>query len=735
MAINSFKTAAAQDRQDSSATMLSSPRRDAHALSRLMSAVLLFQLAASLAPPLQAQTKQAGQEPGVKLTSQLVELRAVVTNKQGQPVNDLKKEDFEVQENGRPQGVSFFSAESIGGALKTGSLPAASPEKPSAPKPPTAQVPARTLVIFVDTLTMEAGSLLRSKRALGKFVDEQITDRDMTALVATSGTLGLNGLFTSDKKVLHYMIDRLSPTQLAPTTMFTPYIAYSIVQGDRQALGVGMMIMRMEEHNPFIRAPEVNGRARQIMEMSLYHRKTVLAMLGQVVDRLAGTPGQRIVALLSDGISTKEPLGGNSLGELHEVISRAARTGVVLYTINTKGLQDLVPATVKPTFGSSALLRSFLSSGDTDLKDGLRTLAEETGGEALINTNDIIGSLRKTLDSNSSYYALAYYPEDTSDKRFRKITVRIKDHPEYHVRTQKGYAPLEPKKVSPASRPLTAQERLLKAILEPLPVSGVGVETWADYFEREGEKGQVYLHTHIAGGDLRYAEDGDKLKFKFTLAVIVYDYAGNPIEQEVRTHEGDIKAERSAVVRREGFFQSRQLALKAGIYQVRTGVTDEAAETTGTCIIWLKVPDFGQKSIVLSGVLVGNSLADSRSSAIPQPLIVASDSSKKQPIKIFRASEALTYVFRIYNPPAEKNGSVPLEMQIEFLKDGEVITHSSWLPVGQRQVAKDPRAIELGGGFKLDGIKPGVYSIRVSVRVPGSTDVVQNETPFAVEQG
>jgi VWFA-related protein len=701
-------------------------------------AALLFQPLAFAGPSGQPQTKPEGQESPVKLKSQLIELRAVVTNKQGQPVNDLKKEHFEVLENGRPQDVSFFSAESVGGGgNRTSAAPVPTrPILPSNPASLSTQPPARTFVIFADTLTMEQGNLLRAKSALRKFVDERITDRDMTALVATSGSSGLNGRFTRDKKVLHYVIDLLRSTQLSPISLFTPYLAYSIVQGDPQALGVGLMIRRLEEYNPYIKPEEVKAHARQIMESSFYQRKTILAMLGQVVDRLAGTPGQRIVAVLSDGISIKESLGGNSLGDLSEVTTRAARTGVVLYTINTRGLQDAVSATVRPRliYGpEAAVLKGYMTDGDNDLKDGLRTLAEDTGGEALINTNDIAGSLRKTLDSNSSYYALAYYPEDAGDKRFRRITVRIKDHPDYHVRTQRGYVPFKPKKASASRQSGSAQDRLLKAMVEPLPASGIGVETWADYFGRDGEKGQVYLHTHVIGSNLHYTEDADRLKFKFTLAVLVFDPTGNAVSREVRSHEGDIKAERGEAVSRAGFFQTIQLSLKPGVYQVRAGVTDEVAETTGTSITWLTVPELGHKSIALSGVLLGNNLLEGRSDAIPQPLVVADESNRKQPVKVFKLGDVVSYVFKIYNAPPEKDGSVPLEMKVDFLKDEQVFTQSSWRPVEQREVSRDESSIELGGGFKLDGIQPGVYSLRVTVRDLGSSNTAQSETPFAVE--
>jgi len=151
--------------------------------------------------PKQKPEKPPGQEPPIQLKTQLVEVRAVVTDKQGAFINGLKKEDFEVLEDGRPQTISFFSAESIAGPA--GAKPGA-PANPdiSAGTATPAAASGRNIVIFVDSLNMSASSLLRTKQTLRKFVDEKLAATDRVALVATSGSLGLLSQFTQDKLAL-----------------------------------------------------------------------------------------------------------------------------------------------------------------------------------------------------------------------------------------------------------------------------------------------------------------------------------------------------------------------------------------------------------------------------------------------------------------------------------------------------------------------------------------------------
>src|SRR4030095_11930750 len=134
----------------------------------------------------QTQPKNDEKDKQLRLKADLVQVRAVVTDKRGQPVAGLKKEDFELLEEKRPQEISFFSAEGVG-------IPADSQKNPDSVRTlrtPT-QDAARTIVLFVDTVHTSFENVDQTKRALRRFVDEQMTDRDLVALITSSGSLGL----------------------------------------------------------------------------------------------------------------------------------------------------------------------------------------------------------------------------------------------------------------------------------------------------------------------------------------------------------------------------------------------------------------------------------------------------------------------------------------------------------------------------------------------------------------
>jgi hypothetical protein len=184
------------------------------------------------------QKKKDEKDQPVRLKTDLFELRAVVTDARGKLVDDLQKEDFELLENNRPQSVSFFSIKRI---------PDQRTSPPSSAKTPAANSPVRTIVLFVDTLHLTASDALQTRQALRYFVDHQMSDQDMVALVSSAGSLGLLGQFTRDRQLLRFAIDRLPPGISGRGTFFTPYLCSQIVLEVEEALTVGAQIVKAEE--------------------------------------------------------------------------------------------------------------------------------------------------------------------------------------------------------------------------------------------------------------------------------------------------------------------------------------------------------------------------------------------------------------------------------------------------------------------------------------------------------
>src|SRR5262245_37015754 len=618
-----------------------------------------------------------GQDQPIRVKTELIDLRAVVTDKRGQPITDLKREDFELTENGKSQEVSFFSTVKIPGRGEA-RQPENSPSNVTPDVPAGARRPAetigRTVLLYVDTLHLSPQSLLSVKQSLRKFIDERLTDQDLTAIVTSAGSLGVVEQFTRDRRVLRYAVDRLGPRPDARDSLFTPYIAGMVGRGDREALQVARAIYAAEEHvpNDQMIIQMVQMRARQVLSEATYLRRATLITLKEVVRRLGDLPGQRLLVMVSDGFTLLDT-GGTDTNDLQSVTSRAAQSGVVIYSIDAKGLQP--PALFDASLGNipnDPRISSYVSAGERDLENGLNALAKDTGGEAFFNTNDTAGAMGRALDDNQFYYALAYYPAiEESDKKFRKIAIKVKNHPEYQVRTQRGYLPAELAKKAREEESRTPQQRFVNAILAPLPLTTIGVTAMPDFVEFPEDNAQVLLQIHIDGKTLTYREENGRHRFEAELVTMIYNSDGKRVDLKSETISGALTSPRLEIARQNGFLYNRRVPLKPGLYQIRVGVREPSNDRTGTAAAWIETPDLSKKNrLTLSSLFLSDAVTTgTREPASNDGKGDAPSASKLlQGVRHYAAGQPVVYFFRIYNAESEKAESDAV-MQIEIMQD------------------------------------------------------------------
>lgn len=691
--------------------------------------------AISAMPGGQSQTKPKDHNETVRLRTELVQVQVVVTDKQGRVIEELKKEDFELLEQGRPQEVSFFSQERGG----------AQPDRQATPNTdqiagrPTSAVrparPLRSIVLFLDTLHLSGPSLIRSKESLKQFVNEQITDQD-TVLVATSG--GVFGVFqnpSQNRQSLLRLIERISNFDASGQSNFTPYLAAMVKQGDRAAYEVAAQVLITEEFGGISLGPRIEpmvvAKASEVLEIASYKRQSTLSVLSAVAERVMGMPGQRLLILLSDGFSMRNHYGVPDTGDVQSAISKAVRSGVIIYSIDVKGLEVAAEfdASRRSVTGGSQIigrLSSYMSGNAKDRQDGINALAQDTGGKAFFNTNDLKGALQKAIDLNRIYYTLAYYPpDDKGAKEFRRITVRVKSHPEYNVRAQKGYFASDLKKADEKELAQSPQQRLLNAIAKPLPVGDIRVSASADYLEVGTDGEQVSLQALIDGTKLNYREQNGRLLIELELAAVVYDRTGKPVNTVTETIRGALSVTEVEAAKRTGFHYSKRIALKPGLYNIRLGLREAGTDRVGTAATWLEVPNLGQGKLTLSSILLTK---DSVETATPQGPAGGAGTSATLGVAYYKTGSPVLYYLMIYNARGESD----LTMQWEIAEAGKVIHRTEWQPVAARLIGRDKKGIEIGGQLTLK-LQPGLYELRISVTDSKSKQTAQRTVAFAIE--
>jgi VWFA-related protein len=556
--------------------------------------------------------------------------------------------------------------------------------------------------------------------------------------------------FTRDRQMIRAAIDRLTLWRVSLETLFSPYLAAQIIRGDPQAIAVGTEIVTQEEHMDAVPQGYVRGKANQVLAESAYLRKATLSTLRDVVAKLAEMPGQRMIALFSEGFTLSDPAGGYGTVDLQPVISRAVRSGVVIYSIAAQGLQvNMVPASLPGIVESRQGFRgqrgsgierpslsNYMAAAERDLQDGLNALAKDTGGEAFFNTNDFNSRLQKALDDNRIYYTLAYYPPDDNttekSKPFRRITLRVKDHPDYRVRTQRGYQPIEAQAQAQA---LTPRQKLVQAMSEPLPTTTIPVALLADYFEREGSDEQVALQVYIDASAIKYSEQDQHNTFDLEVAMAIYDLTGQRINVFTKEAHGDFAPDRLATAKREGFRYVERVALKPGVYQVRAGVLQIATERIGTATAWVEVPDLSKGKLALSAIILNRTAnANMPAKSNADANVDSMSPAVTQGIRVYKRGEVLSYDMMVY-PAFNKNEQTrdDLLMQTQFIQSDQQVFQSQWRAVTSRVVENGKKGLHVSEQFKLNNVKPGIYELHVTVKDSKSKKPIERSVLFGVE--
>jgi len=725
---------------------------------RLLAALLVFS-PAGFSQTNATQSKPGEQEQTIRISTDLIQVRAVVTDKQGRVIENLSKDDFIVLENTRPQAVAFFAADKIGDEMPRPSNGAAPADK-SAPASSSAapgETPSRTITLFVDTIHINAVRLARVKEVLTNFVDQQMTDRDLVAVVASGGRLGLLSVFTRDKNILRKAINSLAPwTANVNPSYLTPHVAGAVLRGDMQALAFAYEVVRFENQNPLTQpinlaaAPVEDatgkglsreGARRYVMpyvlatiQQAAYLRRAALSTLESVLARMAELPGQRLLFLFSEGFTQAGTGGALDVDDVTPAVSRAARAGIVIHSIDVKGLEPLMVTADNPIFIQGSYLQMFMGESANDLRTGLRTLALDTAGEAIINTNNFEERLQKVMDQNRFSYVLSYYPPEEKDPRkFRNIIVQVKGHPEYIVRAQKGYRPADIEKTKAAKEKLTPRQKLILAMNSPLPATAFGISAVADYLEREGDEAQIAIQIFFDGDALQCKETDSTHLCEVEIATAIHEQSGKLVKAFNDPLRFELKPEQLTASKKNGYRYYKRINLKPGLYQIRAGLRESQTDRIGTSSLWVDVPELGKGKLQMSNLLFGAYPLVKETEAKMDGGVQALQPRVSRGVKAYRPSETLEYNYMVY-PPSQQDSAADLMVQVEIIQSGKTVFQSAPASLESRMVARDKKGIAVAGELELNKVVPGLYELRVTVRNPKSKQVARQTTTFSVEK-
>ena len=686
-----------------------------------MKKILFIAILASLAPAFasaQTASPTPPDEDVVKITTSLIQVDVTVTDSKGKIITNLKPEEMEIYENGKKQKISNFSfvsnvRERSESTTGTGQKPGQSIPVPA----PKAEQVRRTIALVVDDLTLSFESTYYVRRALKKFVDEQMQDGDLVAIIRTGAGIGALQQFTTDRRQLYAAIERVrwNPVGAGNIGAFAPL--EGIPEGQLE-----------EEPQPGERTQE--GREREFNDFreSLFATGT-LGAINYVVRGMQELPGRKSVLLLSDGFAlfSRDASGTREstrvLDSLRRLVDMANRASVVVYTMDARGLQFTGLTAADDTSGRSAeQIEQAMSDRREKLfetQQGLQYLARQTGGISIINNNDLSSGIRRILD-DQSYYLLGYEPDDdTFDpkvRRFNRLEIKV-TRPNVKVRYRSGFFGVSDEKLRPPV--MTTSQRILNALTSPFSVNGVAVRL-NTLFGNDAKGGQyVQSLLHIRAQDLKFtdAADGSKIAV-FDVVAMSFGDNGLVIDRLSKTYTMTIKKDAFQHIWQNGFvYQVVFPVKKPGAIQLRIAVHDQGTDKIGSANQFVEVPNLKKNRLVLSSLVLENLTLDDwkKRNAAGNSTVVDTDPLMDTSLRRFKKGTVLNYGMTVFNPKLDPSGKTDLTYKTRLFRDGKVIFEGKANPLAM-SVQPGAAALPLQGTISLGtAMEPGDYVLQLEI--------------------
>ena len=387
----------------------------------------------------------------------VVNVDVYVTDKKGNRIKGLKREDFELFEDRRPVAITNFYVVEDGRPVLSAESPAELPV--ARPGLPT-EIPDDQrlhLVVYVDNFNIRPFNRNRIFNSLRQFLSNELTTEDRVMLMTYDREPHVRRAFTRDSQVIASALHELEKVNAMG------------LQADSERREVLDDIERANDYQfAASRAASYADSLRNDLQFSLDSLK-------ETVSSLSGLPGRKAILYVSDGLpmivgqdvfqavqekfsstsssAMMESLRYDESRRFQELASQANASRVSFYTIDAAGLRvsSSVSAENRNANASGLVESTYVSN----MQSPLRLLADSTGGKAIYNTNDPAKGLMTVADDFKSYYSLGYSPSHTVEGRYYKIEVKTK-RKDLEVRHREGY------------RDKTAESRMSDGVISAL---------------------------------------------------------------------------------------------------------------------------------------------------------------------------------------------------------------------------------------------------------------------------
>ncbi len=692
-------------------------------MNRCLPIVLLLMLIGGVA----AQTPQPTppENETIKISTNLIQVDVTVTDRNGNVVTDLKPEDFEIYENGQKQPITDFSFVSIDNRTAAAATqPTGKPDKNGIPIPPVklkAEQVRRAYALVVDDLGLSFGNVFWVQQSLRKFINEQMQNGDLVAVIRTGSGIGALQSFTSDKRQLLAAVDKIKWNAYGREGIGTFAPIETTLKED---------LAGVQRSDGTTKNPAGDEQDKEFQKQVDQFRNEnfsvgTLGALSYIIRGMRDLPGRKAILLFSQGFPLRPE--GRILDSTRVLIDLANRSSVLIYTLDPRGLvnplmanaDDVVRNVVPTDPGGGRFDSNPIEARATTFRESqmfLRFIAEETGGIAFLNQNNLDKGILQAVNDQSGYYLLGYQPDDETfdpkKSKFNRLEVKLL-RPGLKIRYRSGFFGITDDKMQNVAA-VTPQQKLFNALTSPFGANEVSLSLYPIFENDAGSGDRIQALIHIDGNDLQFARTPEgKQKAVFDIIATIFGDNGMLIEQSSKVYTLELAEKVHQNMLRNGLVYTLSVPVKkAGAYQFRIALRDAVSNKVGSASQFIEVPNI-KKRMALSNLVLDNFTPDEWQKI---KLGASRDESEKSvlldaALRRFRSGTILRYDFVIYNPKQSRQ----LKTQMRLIKDGRVVHEEAPVPV-KAPGPTDPTRLPAAGALTLGrNLEPGSYLLQVIV--------------------
>ncbi|HUD22276.1 MAG TPA: VWA domain-containing protein [Acidobacteriaceae bacterium] len=672
------------------------------------------------------------QASNAKTTTLHANVDRVLTNvvvrdkKTGELIKGLKKEDFTIVEDKKPQQIRTFDYQNVDEAVTLAEATTVSgstttlitaPEKKTvadlvnnnfAAKPDELK-DRRLIVMFFDLSSMQPEDVTRAVDAAKDYINTKMAPADLAASVSLVSSLSMDQDFTNDKGALLAAVSK-----------------YDGSEGSGFDLGSegGGTDSTSDDSSSFVADDS---------EFNSLNTDRQLLAIRTICKSIEKVEQKKSMLYFSGGLSRQ---GIENQASIRAATNECVKADTAMYAVDTRGLQALNPvgdASQGSKRGTSAYsgasmqgqLNSNFSSQET-----LGTLASDTGGKLFVDDNDFAPAFQAVQHDTEAYYIIGYSSTNAArDGSYRHLTITLAGHPEAKLEYRPGYyAPADFQHAKTEDRELALTEQMRSET----PATDVSLYMQALYFRLEDGKFYIPVSLVIPGSQINAVTVKDKDKATIDILGQVKD-AQNLLVGQVR-QSVPIAVDANMQLQKKNVQYSTGWTLAPGKYHIKFVVRENQSGNMGSFETDIQVPDMKKTPLKLSSVVMSSQRTPNTVKKTIDPLVRDGQEWVPNVSHVFRQDQHLFFLYEVYSPAKEKDATqtaaatqaqvpgltkkeeapVHVLTSIEFLLGGVKVFETPMVEATSINIPERD-AVAFQFDIPLNSLKPGTYVCQVNV--------------------